>query len=178
MNMFRIPPCNQGQTVEVAYRDTADGRVVARSYDRSDHEVTYCIATLAADSEDISGSNEPPEIEGEWESIGEAEVECLFGEEKPEKTRDERLNDFRNETEILWEGAQEGADRLDFARGWACQKAAKSALAEWDQAIIFARGGRIAAAKEHLEQARMLAAEWGDDTIERRALDLLRDCWI
>lgn len=62
------PPVNQGQTVEVSYTGLYDGRVLERTHDRHDGEITYRVADLAEDEQQTSvGLNSIPEIEGEWQ---------------------------------------------------------------------------------------------------------------
>jgi hypothetical protein len=62
---WHTPPARHGQTVEVSYAGTFDGRVLRRSNFRSVRSITYQIADLAEPDE--TDLTKEPAIDGEWQ---------------------------------------------------------------------------------------------------------------
>lgn len=92
----------------------------------------------------------------------------------------ETLRQLRNSTASCWNncvntaGIADCGERYDEAREREAAEARDGALALWDSAIAAAEAGDYAAALDDLEGASALALEWGDDSVERKAIELLR----
>lgn len=90
------------------------------------------------------------------------------------------LRSLRNSTAASWRiavntaGIADCGERYDARREQAAAEARDSALANWDAGIAAVARGDWHAAIDELEQARELAAEWGDDSPEIKALELLK----
>lgn len=90
------------------------------------------------------------------------------------------LRQLRNSSESLWNTAVATAgivgcgERYDARREREAAGARDSALADWNAAIAAAEAGDYAAALDDLEGACSLALEWGDDSAELKAIELLR----
>jgi len=70
-------------------------------------------------------------------------------------------------------GIADCGERHDAAREERAQDDADAAGGHWDRAIEAVEAGDIGTARQELEWARSLAAEWGDSSIETQALRLL-----
>jgi len=87
------------------------------------------------------------------------------------------LKSLRAESERLWDMA---CDTCIDSQGEVleekqeeCESQRESALEAWDDAIAAVDDGDLEAAKENLESARSLAAEWGYAGLEREAIKIL-----
>jgi hypothetical protein len=69
---FHVPPRCQGQTVEVSYGTTEDGKVIRHSLDRSDRTESYQIARQLASDEGDYWQAEPRNKR--WRTMTAAEV--------------------------------------------------------------------------------------------------------
>lgn len=91
----------------------------------------------------------------------------------------EALRTLRNNTMSSWSGCVDTAGITDCgashdeARAQDAADAADAAEGHWDRAIEAVESGDIATAKQELEWARSLAAEWGDSTCETQALEVV-----
>lgn len=69
----------------------------------------------------------------------------------------------------LWDMAVDTAgDREPIAK-----EAADAAMDSWRDALAAVEAGKLDAAREALEEACVLADEWGDDSTERAAIKML-----
>ncbi len=91
----------------------------------------------------------------------------------------EALRTLRTNTMSSWSGCVDTAGITDCgashdeARAQDAADAADAAEGHWDRAIEAVESGDIATAKQELEWARSLAAEWGDSTCETQALEVV-----
>ena len=88
------------------------------------------------------------------------------------------ISSFRATTEQGWDMAVDTAEighDDGTARKATAEADRESALEAWDRAETAIETGNIAAALEALEEARSLAASWGDDAPEREAAQAVRD---
>lgn len=88
------------------------------------------------------------------------------------------LADLREHSERAWETCvdtcySDPRGTIDGPRQAKCRLAAESAMDAWDRAIAAAGEQDYDTARAALREARTLAAEWGDDSDEREALELL-----
>lgn len=86
---------------------------------------------------------------------------------------------LRASSEASWAGCVDTAGIADFGESWdqsradAAASAADAASEAWDRAEDALDRGDRTAALEALEEARALAAEWGEDSDERSAIELV-----
>jgi len=72
-------------------------------------------------------------------------------------------------------GIADCGERHDAAREERAQDASDAADAHWDRAIEAVEADDLATARQEMEWARSLAAEWGDSSIETQAIGLISE---
>jgi hypothetical protein len=85
----------------------------------------------------------------------------------------ETLRIHRTRTETSWDMAVDTADSP--AKSRRADHDRDAAMDRWDAAIDAVEAGDYPASIEALQQAARLAAEWGDDSEERKALEMVEE---